>query len=55
MIGIVYTKARRSERVTGFEPVSLPWEGNIEPLNYTRLNSAQLTLARDDKNISGMN
>ena len=24
------------ERVRGIEPLSLPWEGNVEPLNYTR-------------------
>ncbi len=27
------------ERVRGIEPLSLPWEGSIEPLNYTRVNS----------------
>lgn len=25
------------ERVRGIEPLSLPWEGSVEPLNYTRL------------------
>lgn len=24
------------ERVTGVEPVSLPWQGNVLPLNHTR-------------------
>ena len=26
----------RMERVTGIEPVSIPWEGIILPMNYTR-------------------
>ena len=30
---------RRSllERVSGVEPPFLPWEGNVEPINYTRI------------------
>lgn len=28
-----------SERVMGIGPTSLPWEGSILPVNYTRLNS----------------
>ncbi len=31
-----FTLSNRSERVTGIEPVSHPWEGYVEPLNYTR-------------------
>lgn len=25
-----------NERVRGVEPLSLPWEGSVRPLNYTR-------------------
>ncbi len=28
---------RKLERVSGVEPPFLPWEGNVEPINYTRL------------------
>lgn len=30
-------KYELDERVRGIEPLSLPWEGSIEPLNYTRI------------------
>ena len=32
----LWTSVAFSERVTGIEPVSYPWEGYVLPLNHTR-------------------
>jgi hypothetical protein len=34
--GVSMNKSEIFERVTGVEPVSSPWQGDIGPINYTR-------------------
>jgi len=37
-LGDLFSTQEKVERVTGIEPVSRPWEGQILPLNHTREN-----------------
>src|SRR3989344_1706293 len=48
---------RGLERVSGVEPPFLPWEGSVEPINYTRIIflNVHYTLPRDRENIPWVN